>query len=357
MPDNLLDGLRKSFPSLKIDAMVITHPPHIRLFTGFSGSNALLAVTRTKGLLLTDPRYELQVQREVRNVQVLVVHDGNFLELLKKKAWFKACRSIGFDRDRTSYHTAALLKRIVKPARVKPLSRVCEPLAERKNQSAAKALTKAAAIADRVFQRLLSVISPGMTEREIAAEISYFLRQEGADSDAFEPIVVSGPNSALVHGTPSNRKLRPGDAVLLDFGARYRGYHSDISRTVFMGAVKPKLRAVYDAVLESQETAIASVAPGVRARTVYDLAYGVLKRYGFADYFNHGLGHGLGLEVHEFPRISHDTTDILDEGMVFTIEPGVYIPRIGGVRIEDDILVTAKGNNVLTKSPKSLIVL
>ncbi|NOY06002.1 MAG: aminopeptidase P family protein, partial [Chlorobi bacterium] len=211
--------------------------------------------------------------------------------------------------------------------------------------------------ADRVFQRLLSVISPGMTEREVAAEISYFLRKEGADGDAFEPIVVSGPNSALVHGTPSNRKLRPGDAVLLDFGARYRGYHSDISRTVFIGKIKPRLQAVYDAVLEAQETAIAAVAPGVRARSVYDLAHEVLKRYGFAKYFNHGLGHGLGLEVHEFPRLSHDSTDTLDQGMVFTVEPGVYIPRLGGVRIEDDILVTARGNTVLTKSPKAPIVL
>ncbi|NOY06003.1 MAG: hypothetical protein GXO82_05150, partial [Chlorobi bacterium] len=129
MPDNNLDNLRKSFPSLKIDGMIISHLPHIRLFTGFSGSNALLAVTRTKGLLLTDSRYELQVQREVQNVKVLVVGNGDFLEMLKKKSWFSGCRSVGFDRNRTSYHMATSLKKIIKPARLKPLSHVCETLA------------------------------------------------------------------------------------------------------------------------------------------------------------------------------------------------------------------------------------
>ncbi len=357
MPDNHLDHLRESFSSLKIDGMIITHLPHVRLITGFSGSNALLAVTRRKSLLLTDSRYELQAHREVENARVLVVNDGDFPRMLKKRSWFSRCRTVGFDGDRTSYHMATVLRGTVKPARLKPLSRACDPLAERKDQAAIRAITKAAAIADRVFHRLLSVIAPGMTERQVAAEVSYFLRQEGADGDAFEPIVVSGPNSALVHGMPSNRRLRAGDAVLLDFGARYRGYHSDISRTVFMGKIKPTLRAMYDAVLEAQETAIAAVAPGVRARAIYDLAHDVLKRQGFAEYFKHGLGHGLGLEVHEFPRLSHDSPDTLDAGMVFTIEPGVYIPRIGGVRIEDDILVTAKGRRVLTKALKAPVVL
>ena len=215
----------------------------------------------------------------------------------------------------------------------------------------------AADLADRTFSYILGLLKPGVSENEIALEIEMFVRRNGAASTSFTTIVASGERSALPHGVASDRLLGSNEFVKMDFGAYYKGYCSDITRTVVLGKPSDKHRQIYDIVLEAQLEALSKIGPGMTGKEADALARDVIKKYGFGDQFGHGTGHGLGMEIHEAPRLSLQGDIVLEPGMTVTVEPGIYIPGFGGVRIEDDIVITDSGNRRLTQSGKDLIVI
>jgi len=218
-------------------------------------------------------------------------------------------------------------------------------------------IKEAIRMVDTVFLKMLETIQPGMTEREVAAIITFLLRREGSETDAFEPIVASGLNGALPHARPTDKKLRKGELITLDFGARFLGYVSDLTRTVALGKINSRLKDIYKVVKEAQEAAIEESCAGITTRSLDAVARKIIEKAGYGKYFNHSLGHGIGRQVHEAPLVSYRSGEMLREGNVITIEPGIYLPGVGGVRLEDDVLITHDGCKVLTTSPKELITL
>jgi Xaa-Pro aminopeptidase len=342
--------------ALGLDALLVSAPANIRYLCGFSGSNGLLAVTRTGGLFLTDSRYILQSRQEVRDFPHRITARGLAEELASddiRKKW----RHVGVEADEVSYAAYRRTRSLFRGATLVPTSGLIEDLALVKDKGEVALLTKAAKIADRIFSDVVPLVRPGRTEREIASEISRLNAMHGGERDAFEVIVASGPRGALPHARASARRLAAGDFVVLDFGVTVGGYSSDLTRTVALRRAPRRLRAAYEAVRAAQEAAIAAAHGGMRARELDAIARERIAAAGFGKYFVHSLGHGLGLRVHERPRVSSLSTDLLASGSVITIEPGVYLPGIGGVRIEDDVLLSDRGCRLLTSSPRDLMIL
>ncbi|NJE25376.1 aminopeptidase P family protein [Thermococcus sp. MV5] len=247
------------------------------------------------------------------------------------------------------------IEHLLKNYELFPLSIVTREMRIYKDDEETKLMKKAAQIADEVFYEVINIDLEGKTEKQVALEIEFLLREQ-SEGIAFDPIVAAGENAANPHHTPGERKIRRGDLVILDFGAKYKGYCSDITRTVAIGEVNEKLKEIYEIVKEAQERAFQSVHRGIRAKEVDSAARDYITKAGYGKYFIHRTGHGLGLEVHEEPYISATSGTVLEDGMVFTIEPGIYLPGIGGVRIEDDVIVKKKGKR-LTKAERDLIIL
>lgn len=356
MTDTRLEALRHSMRSGRVDALLITHLPHVRYLTGFTGSNAASLLTRQNLWFATDPRYATQVTEEVHGARI-VIAQGPLAPVLCKRSRLPARVRLGCESLRTSVWTHKLLKQVLPRARWIETDGMLDGLVSVKHDDEVASLRQAAAISDEVFAELMEWLRPGMRESDIAAEIQYRQQRKGADGEAFQPIVASGIRGALPHAGASAKRIRRGELVTLDFGCRVNGYCSDITRTVAMGRVSPKLQRMYNAVLAAQLAALAAVRAGVPARAVDAEARRVLRRHKLERWFRHSLGHGLGLEVHEVPRLAPRSADVLQEGQVVTIEPGVYIPGTGGVRIEDDVVVTRSGIELLTHSPKGLLVL
>ena len=350
-----LARLRSQMREHGLDAFVVSSIPNIRYLTGFTGSNGLCVVTRYHAAFLTDPRYAQQSKDEVRGVQRHVVHGGLFdaavnLGILKRSG------TVGFESDELPHEQYRRLRRLLKGARLSPTLRLVEELSLVKDSVELACIRRAVRITEHVYRDILRLLKPGVTEKDIAAEISYRHRRYGADRDAFEPIVASGPRSAFPHATPTARKIRNRETVILDFGCRVNGYGSDLTRTVAVGAVRPKSAEMYAVVRTAQRLAIAAVRAGMKASDLDAVARDSIRKAGYGKYFSHSLGHGLGLRVHELPRISALSKEVLQKGSVITIEPGVYVPGYGGVRIEDDVVVGKDGCSVLTTSPQKLMV-
>jgi Xaa-Pro aminopeptidase len=339
------------------DAFLVTHLPHVRYLTGFTGSNAWLLLRKRSAVLLTDPRYREQSAHEVREAQILVVSGSSMTDALRREGLLRRLRSMAFEASHCSYTIAQNLKSALKPLRLLPVHDAVEQLRENKYPDEIQATRQAIRISEAVFTDILPLLRPGVREIDIAAEITYRQRLRGADEDSFAPIVLFGARSSLIHGTPSRATLRRGQAVLMDFGCRVHGYASDITRTVFCGKAPPRLRRVYDVVQKAQEKGRALAAPGIAANVLDEQVRNVIRDNGYGDRFEHGLGHGLGLEVHERPVLSWRSSAELEPGMIVTIEPGVYIPGLGGVRIEDDVLITPRGADVLSTLPRALMEL
>jgi Xaa-Pro aminopeptidase len=348
---------RRQMQRRRVDALFVTHAPNIRYLCGFSGSNGLLIVKARSVLFFTDPRYAEQAEAEVRGARVGVVAAGTLAQGAHKARALHGAAAIGFDGERVPVTQLNAWKALLRGVRFRDCSGMIDALRTVKTPEEIAGIRRAVDATDRVFSALLGLIRIGVRERDLAAEITYRHRLEGADRDSFEPIVVSGPRSALIHGQPSERRFRTGDALLLDFGCVVDGWCSDLSRTVFIGRAPRALREAHGAVLRAQQRAIAGAHPGMTGRELDGIARESLTRDGYGDYFPHAVGHGLGLEVHERPRISWASADVLAEGMVTTVEPGVYIPGTGGVRIEDDIVLRAGGAEVLNRAPRELLVL
>ncbi|MCL1833455.1 MAG: Xaa-Pro peptidase family protein [Leptospirales bacterium] len=344
---------RMSFPYL------ITDLNNIKYLTGFSGTNASIVVDENVSYFITDSRYE---------EYALALLPKNFKFILQQRSMQEAVKECLGARDRKSLFVEshsitlkqqALLKKELKKIKIIPLHD--DPVnfirMEKDNEEIA-VLREAASITDNCFYHLLKFIKTGMTEWDIAAEIENYFKRHGCRSCSFDPIVASGSNSSMPHYTPSmDKKIARGEVLLIDMGCIYKGYNSDLTRTIFIGETDKKFTEIYNIVLEAQIKSIEAVRPGLGTSELDNAARSIISDYGYAEEFGHGLGHGLGIEVHEMPAVKKNDSIALKKNMVITIEPGIYISGFGGVRIEDMVLVTADGCEVLTKCTKELIVI
>lgn len=343
-----------------MDGLLVTHLPDVRYLCGFTGSNAALVLTGNKAVLFTDGRYTVQAKAEAAGTRVVI---ANKPVLPAACEWIAEAgvRRCGFDPAQTTVAALETMRKAV-PAKQRrgifvPVDPFVARLRQTKDAEEIRRIRRAAKLGCDLFDDMLGYLRPGLAEVEVAARLEHAARVEGAEAMSFDTIVASGERSALPHGHASTAKLPKRGFVTLDFGVVLDGYMSDMTRTVFLGRGRSEERDVYDAVLEAQETAVAAVAPGVTAGEIDEAARSVLRRAGLDKWFTHSTGHGVGLEIHEGPRLAAKQTQSLEPGMVITIEPGVYMPGRFGVRIEDMVLVTAKGCEVLTPSVKAWIEL
>ena len=339
-----------------LDALIVTCPANVRYLSGFTGSNGALLLSPGGCELFTDPRYQLQAAQEA-DCRVHAAR-GPLLARLMAVAQRKKLHRLGFEKSRVSWDAYNLLaEKLWLGAVLEPVAGIVEELRMVKSPSEIALIRKAMAVCDEALEATLTGLRPGLSEREVAAELDYQMRRRGADGAAFETIVAAGPRSALPHAHPTGNTLRNHQLVLIDVGASRAGYASDMTRTVVLGRAGTKARHLYQAVAEAQAAALAAVRPGVTAASVDRAARSVLRRHGLERAFAHATGHGLGLEIHEPPRLGKREKIRLRAGMVITVEPGAYLAGFGGVRIEDTVLVTAGGVEILSAAGKDLRVL
>lgn len=345
-----------------ITGLLVTHLPDVRYLSGFTGSSAALAVTRRGARLFTDGRYRAQAAEQVKGAQVEIVSGAPAVSAVQWLAAQPGSESAGFDPAHT---TVAELSRFrselpskLRRAFLTPLAvSLVEQLRLIKDEDEIMLMSEAALIGCQLFEHIITVIHPGIREIEIAAELEHQARLRGAEGMSFETIVASGERSALPHGKASSAVLPRKGFVTLDFGIIREGYCSDMTRTVCLGAPRSEERTAYEAVLEAQESAVAAVSAGISCGDVDEAARSILRKAGMAEAFSHSTGHGVGLEIHESPRVGAGQKTRLQPGMVVTIEPGVYWPGKFGIRIEDMVAVTKTAGQVLTPAPKVLIEL
>jgi Xaa-Pro aminopeptidase len=334
--------------ALDLETLVFCQPENIRYLCGFSGSDGVLIASLDRFFFLTDSRYVTQAQEEVAADAIYeykIKSDG----IIDQLQQFKATRIGGLAFD----HVSELKEKGDAGWSWQPLKKDLQRLRLHKSADEIFSITAATDLHPLGLAEVESLIRPGIRESEISLALEFALRKRGAEEKAFNIIVASGERGALPHGVASDKILEEGDLVTIDFGCRVAGYHSDETITVAVGDVSDELRTVFDIVLEAHDRALAAVAPGVALTTLDKIARDYIADCGYSAYFGHGLGHGVGLEVHEAPTVSPRSTDLAEEGMVFTVEPGIYLPGVGGVRIEDMVLVTADGFRTLTKIPKT----
>ena len=349
-----LQRLREDMASGELTALVVSHPPNVRYLSGFTGSSGLLVVTGGGALLVTDRRYEAQAESEAaEGVDVRISRDGLLDELAEAPGTGERSGRLGFEAEHVSVQSRERMGEKLE-ADWTATTDLVEGLRARKDEGEMARLRRAAELTVSVLDPVLEAIEEGMTERELAAEVDYRLRRAGSGPPAFESIVASGDRSALPHARPSERKLREGDLVLLDFGATFQGYCADLTRIAVLGSATDWQREVHEAVEGARRAAVAAVRDGRPARGVDRAARERLEEAGWADAFGHSTGHGLGLEVHEDPSVSRRSDEILRRGNVVTIEPGVYLRGRGGIRLEDDVAVLEDGAEVLTESSRGI---
>jgi len=343
-----------------IDALLVTHLPDVRWLCGFTGSNAALAVTAKKAVLFTDGRYTTQAREETRGPRVVIAKKSAlreccaFLGSSAKHAWFDPQHTTVADLELMRSGLTGKARRGFFVPLPKPLVSALRMV---KDGAELALMSKAAELGCSLFEEMLPRMHSGGTEIAVAAELEFLARGLGAEGMSFETIVASGARSALPHGRATTAKLPRNGFVTLDFGVILNGYCSDMTRTVHLGRASREERAAYDAVLEAQESAVAAVKPGATCGEVDQAARRVLRKAGWGKYFTHSTGHGVGIEIHEQPRVAAGQEMRLEAGMVITIEPGVYLPGKFGIRIEDMVAVTKRGHRVLTPVTKGWIEL
>lgn len=336
----------------RLDALVFFNPCNLRYLCGFTGSDGALIVTADGDCFLSDSRYSVQARAEVQADQLAeykIKADG-VIETLDE---FRV-RRVGFEADTLAYGTVERLREKSGHQRQWfPLSKELLPLRARKDAGEILLLEEAAGLNARAFEEILPLLRPGVIEGEIALALEMSLRQLGGEDRAFDFIVASGKRGAMPHGVASEKVIAAGELVTIDFGTRRHGYHSDETVTVAIGEIDARQREIFDVTLAAHNLALAAVRPGIPLRELDQIARNYIHQRGYGEFFGHGLGHGVGLEVHEHPTVSPRSEDLAVEGMVFTIEPGIYIADFGGVRIEDTVLVTSDGCRSLTSIPKT----
>jgi Xaa-Pro aminopeptidase len=351
-----LTALAEGLSAAHMDGLLVTSPANVRYLSGFSGSSALLFVTQREALLITDFRYQTQAAEEVGDLaRVVIEAQSLWTGLWQQLTQLGDVEVAGFESAHLVHRDFQRLLESGARWQWRPTIDLVETLRERKDENELAQIRDAVAAAERALALTLSGVRAGQTELEVAGALELALRQEGSDGFPFPSIVASGPNAALPHARPTGRRLEKGDFLLLDFGARVGGYCSDITRTFVVGEATAEQREVYDVVRLANERAVSAVRPGMTGRDADSVARGYIQDRGFGEFFGHSLGHGIGLEVHEAPRLARTAEGPLVEGAVVTVEPGIYRPGWGGVRIEDDVHLGAGGAQVLTRFTRELI--
>ncbi|MDB4913092.1 MAG: peptidase [Gemmatimonadetes bacterium] len=351
-------ALTDAISAAHLDGLLITGLSNIRYLTGFSGTSALVVVTPRDMVFITDFRYQTQVVDEVGDLARVVIESASlWAGLWQQLGALPSLKVMGFESAHIQHREFQRLVEAGGRWQWRPTSDVVERLRERKDAAEIARIEEAAGVATRALEKTLPQVRTGMTELQVAGVLEKSLRDEGSEGFPFPSIIASGARSALPHARSSSKRLEAGDFLLMDFGAEVGGYCSDITRTVVVGRASDEHRMVYDVVRVAQERASKGVRAGMTGRDADAIARQYIERAGYGELFGHSLGHGIGLEVHEAPRLARTADAALPEGAVVTIEPGVYRPGWGGVRIEDDVVLGADGPQVLTQFPRELIEL
>ncbi|MBS6194599.1 MAG: aminopeptidase P family protein [Clostridiales bacterium] len=350
--------VREILKELHLDALVITDPYNMRYISSFRGGEGILYISEEQKVLITDSRYTEQAEQE-SDFTVVEENSGHKRTVILKECMEKENKAEGF---RMGYEDESLLCADFDKLRESlpvegwvPMGGRVDALRRLKSEEELAWLERAEEIGDRAFEKILKILKPGMTELEVAAELEYLMKKEGAEDLSFNSIVASGLNSSMPHAIPGEKKLEEGDFITMDFGCKYKGYCSDMTRTVVLGKASEKQKEIYETVLKAQLAALDALKAGVTGQSVDKAARDIITEAGYGDCFGHGLGHSVGLFIHENPRLSPNDDTVLQPGMIETVEPGIYVPGFGGVRIEDMVVVTEDGYRNFTHSPKELI--
>jgi len=351
-----LERLRQRFDEKEIDGLFISQPANIRYLSGFDGSAGYLLITAQDAILATDFRYVAQAKRQAPECQIFRT-SGNIGDWFPGLVSGLRVKQLGFEAGHVTFSLygklSGILSKAQLPLRLIPVEGLAEDLRAIKEPEEIKFITRASAISDAAFEYAETIIRPGISEQELAWEIESFMREKGSQALPFEVIVASGPNSALPHARPSSRQLALGEPIVIDLGARASGYCSDLTRTICLGDADEKFNRIYDTVLGAQLAAIAMIREGMSGQEADKMARIVIEEAGYGEAFGHALGHGIGLSPHEAPRLGPNSMEPLASGMVFTIEPGIYLDGWGGVRIEDTVVMEDGKIRVISKSRKA----
>jgi len=360
----VITKIQAELQNRSVDAILLINGCNRRYVTGFPSSSGAVLVTRTHAYFITDSRYIEAARHTITGFGIEVLESGEKpeREILTELLQAHSVKTLGFEEDFLTYKQYTAYREKLRGAggqavELFPAAAVLAEMRKIKSEKEIELMVKAQRIAEKAFDYILGFISPGVTEREIAAELTYRMTLYGGEGNSFEPIAVAGKNSSMPHGVPGDYAIRRGDFLTMDFGCVYGGYCSDMTRTVAIGGVSDEMRRVYDTVLEAQLAGISAARAGVTGEYADAAARNVIKKAGYGDYFGHSFGHSLGLEVHEEPRCGEKSKDILSAGVMMSAEPGIYLPGKFGVRIEDVIRITESGNENITKAPKELIIL
>jgi Xaa-Pro aminopeptidase len=344
-----LEALRASLPE-QVKAHLVSNPSHIFYLSGFTGSAGMLLVSRAEALLFSDFRYRLQAAEQAPDYEFVEIAKG-LVKSAGQVAQSRGLRRLAVDPVHLTCQAQAQFAEGAGEAEVLPCEGLVEALRAIKSPAEIDRIRAAAALADRALAHMVSLLRPGVTERELALKGEFLMRREGAQSVSFDMIVASGPHGALPHAETTDRPLQPGDLVVVDLGARVQGYCSDMTRTFGLGPTSREAKAIYDLVYRAQRAALAQVRAGAVCGDLDAIARTLITEAGHGDDFGHGLGHGVGIDVHEAPRLGREVETVLEVGHVVTVEPGVYLAGIGGVRLEDLVAVGAESIEVLTQYP------
>lgn len=353
-----VERLQLKIAELELDALLITNAGNRRYISGFTGSTGTVLITTNAAFFLTDGRYTEQATQQCQGFEIITfTNPPGELHFISELLTLKGIKRVGFEKNTITYGQFELYSQKFNDVELVGIEGVVESLRIIKDETEVNIIRQAAQIADEAFSHILTFIRPGITELDVSNELEFFMRKKGAECSSFDIIVASGPRSALPHGRASERVIQPNEFVKMDYGARFKGYVSDLTRTVVIGEPSDKHREIYNIVLEAQLKGVNDIKPGMTGKEADALTRDVITKYGYGPQYSHTTGHGIGIDIHEGPRLAATSDTVLEPGMVVTVEPGIYIPDFGGVRIEDDVLITENGREILTKSTKEFITI
>jgi len=350
-----IEKYRRLLKKAAVDAGLVTNLSNITYLTGFTGDDSFLLVTQESQLLISDMRYQTQLAEECTGLDLEIRGPGvPIMDSLEKVIKKSKVTRLAVESESITVALYSALDKLLAKVKLCPQANVIEQLRRIKDKDEIRRLRTAVYHAERAFDTIKASLREDQTEREVAHNLEHQIRLFGGEGCSFDPIVAVGPRAALPHATPTNKHIGENDFTLVDWGSCTQGYRSDLTRILVTGRISPKLERIYELVLKAQLRAIKAIRPGAIMKDVDATARSTITKGGFGKQFGHGLGHGIGLDIHEQPRLAADRKEPLQVGMVVTVEPGIYITGWGGVRIEDDVLVTKDGHQVLTNMGKTL---
>ncbi len=352
---NKLMQLKQKMQNLNIDTFLIMSDANRRYITGFTGSNGIVIINGDNRYLITDSRYAEQAQQQAPEFNVIVYNLSSF-DTIKEYLTKSNAKKVGYESKCINDFTLNSVKEKCPNFEFVATCDIVLEIRKVKTEDELTDLKKAVDISDKAIIELSKQLKIGMTEREVAIELEYLMKKFGSEKESFSTIAVSGKRTSLAHGGPTNKKIEGGDMLTLDFGAVYNGYHSDITRTLWFGEPSKRMQQIFDIVATAQEEAIKAIKPNAICKEIDAVHRKVFLDNDVEEYSLRGLGHGIGLEIHEWPRVVMNNDEVITENMIFTVEPGLYFPDFGGVRTEDVVIVRANEVQVITKAPKKIVI-